>query len=391
MKRKMCVVTGSRAEYGLWKPLLYEMKNDKAIDLQLVVTGMHLSHEFGYTVNEIMNDGFIVTERVDTLLTTDTCTDIGKSIGIGVIGLVECFKKLHPDIVLVVGDRFEMFAAVTAATAMNLPIGHFSGGDITEGAVDNQLRHAITKLSHIHFSGNEKSAERIKQMGEEPWRIHVIGELCLDNIKNLKKMTIEELEKKLSVELSSSPLIVVTYHPVTLQPEQTKIQITNLLSVLGSCKEARIIFTYPNADAGGQFIISSIKKFLQKNSNAKAFESLGGELYLNLLSYANLCVGNSSSGLVEAPSFGLPVVNIGERQKGRLLAKNVICASGERENIELAIKKGMSGEFRKKMKNIENPYARGGAVMNALKVLHELEYGLELLNKKFVEYKLDNK
>lgn len=355
--------------------------------MQLVVTGMHLSRDFGYTVDEIVNDGFKIAERVDMLMKKDSHSDIGRSMGNGVIGLVDAFRKLRPDLVLVVGDRFEMFAAVTAATAMNLPIGHFSGGDITEGAIDNQLRHAITKLSHIHFVGNEMSAERIRQMGEEPWRVHVIGELCLENIRKLRKIDISDMEKRLRVKFSRRPVIVVTYHPVTLQPEQTKKEISNLLGVLEKFSEATIIFTYPNADAGGRFIISSIRKFIRKNKNARAFESLGADLYLNLLSKADICVGNSSSGLVEAPSFKLPAVNIGDRQKGRLLAGNVLSVSGEKSQITRALKRGLSKAFRQELEKLENPYARGGAVVNALNILHDLQYDEKLLNKKFIEYR----
>lgn len=385
MKTKICVVTGSRAEYGLLKPLLTALKMDRSFELHLAVTGMHLSHEFGYTVSEIIHDGFSVADRVEMLLSVDTPAGIGKSIGIGVIGFVDCYKKLQPDMILVAGDRFEIFAAVIAASVMNLPITHFSGGDITEGAIDNQIRHAITKLSHVHFVGVETSAQRVKQMGEEPWRVNVVGELCLDNVKNLIKMTKDEFEKEFGIKLSERPLIVVTYHPVTLQPEQTKIEFKNLLEVLDSYKNATIIFTYPNADSGGRFIIASIRKFLLAHPNAKAFRSLGVNLYLNLLLHANLCVGNSSSGLVEAPSFCLPVVNIGDRQTGRLLAKNVICAPGDKQSIRAAIQKALNSKFRKSLLGMKNPYEKGSAVRNTIRALNKLRPRQELLNKKFIE------
>jgi GDP/UDP-N,N'-diacetylbacillosamine 2-epimerase (hydrolysing) len=383
MKTKICVVTGSRAEYGLLKPLLKKLQKDRSFKVQIAATGMHLSHEFGYTVKEILKDGFAVSERVEMLLSTDTEAGMGKSIGIGVIGFVDCFKKLNPDLILVVGDRFEILAAVVAASAMNIPIAHFSGGDITEGAIDNQIRHAITKLSHVHFVGVNSSGCRVRQMGEESWRVHVVGELCLDNIKSLRKLPIGEIENKLGINLSNRPVIVVTFHPATLEPEQTKAQLSNLLETLENYGKASIIFTYPNADTGGRHIIASINKFLTKHANAKAFRSLGTELYLNLLMRADLCVGNSSSGLVEAPSFKLPAVNIGNRQKGRLLAKSVISASGDKASILAAFKKGLNPGFRKKLKAMKNPYDKGGAVRNILKALHSLRPKAILLNKKF--------
>lgn len=385
MKTKICIITGSRAEYGLLKPLLFAMNTDKSFKLQLVATGMHLSPEFGYTINDILDDGFKPAERIEMLMSTDSSAGMGKSIGVGVIGFVDCFTRLQPDLVLVVGDRFEVFSAVIAASSMNLPIAHFSGGDITEGAIDNQIRQAVTKLSHIHFVGIETSAKRVRQMGEEQWRVNVVGELCLDNIKNLDRMPRNKLERELGIKLSARPLILVTYHPVTLQPEQTHTQIANLLDVLELYKDATIILTYPNADAGGRLIISAIGKFLLANPNAKAFKSLGTKLYLNLLSCADLCVGNSSSGLVEAPSFRLPAVNIGDRQKGRLLAKNVICTTGEKQSIHEGIKKGLSREFKKSLVGMKNPYDNGGAVKNIINVLHKLRTMPELLNKKFIE------
>jgi len=385
MKKKICVVTGSRADYGLLKPLMPSLQADKAFELQLVATGMHVSPEFGSTVNDIIRDGFTVSERIEMLLSTDTPAGMGKSMGLGVIGFIDCFKRLQPDLVLVVGDRFEMFAVVTAASAMNIPIAHFSGGDITEGAIDNQIRHAITKLSHIHFVGVESSAKRVKQMGEESWRVNVVGELCLDNIKNLDKLSEKQCERALGIDLFARPLIVVTYHPVTLQPEQTQIQITNLLEVLDHYRDSTILFTYPNADSGGRLIISAIDAFISAHPNAKAFKSLGTRLYLNLLSHADLCVGNSSSGLVEAPSFSLPVLNIGNRQKGRLTAKNVISVEGDKQSISTGVKKGLSKQFKDSLAGMHNPYDKGGAVKNIINVLHKIRTTSELLDKKFVE------
>jgi len=383
LKRKICVVTGSRSEYGLLYNIIKQIEAAPKLKLLLVACGTHLSPEFGYTINEIKKDGFKVAERIDTLLSSDSTVGITKSIGLGIVGFADCFKRLKPDILLVLGDRFEIFAAVTAAMAMNFPIVHISGGDITEGVIDEQIRHAITKMSHIHFVSLPAHAHRLRRMGEEPWRIHTVGEPCIDRIKSLKKMPREELEKTLGTSFSH-PAILVTFHPVTLQPKETAIQLKNLLSALDKLK-AKIIFTYPNADSGGRMIISGIKGFIKLHPNAAAFESVGTYLYLNLISRVDVIVGNSSSALVEAPSFKLPAVNIGERQKGRFKPQNVISASGKAASIKKAIQKALSPQFRKRLAKMTNPYDKGGVAKEIVNVLSGLELGQKILNKKFID------
>lgn len=382
MRKKICVVTGSRAEYSILYHTLKRIGESKDFELLLVVTGMHLSKEFGYTVDEIIKDGFSITERVEMLISSDSTAAIGKSIGLGIIGFVDCLKRLRPNILLIVGDRYEIFAAAVAAMAINLPIAHVSGGELTEGAIDEQIRHAITKMSHIHFVAIEENAERVKQMGEEPWRVYIVGGPWVENINNMEKISKDKLAKILGVNFSSTT-ILVTYHPVTLQLAETSTHIKNLLDALDEL-DAEIIFTYPNADAGGRIIISAIEQFVKAHPKAKIFKSLGSKLYLNLLSHVDLVVGNSSSGVVETQSFRLPVVNIGGRQGGRLLTENIICTSQKKDGILKGIKKGLGKEFKKDIANMKNPYDRGGVAENIVKVLTNLDFGPKLLRKKFV-------
>lgn len=382
MKRKICVVTGSRAEYGVLYHTLKRIDESKDLELLLVATGMHLSKEFGYTVDEIIKDGFLPTDRIEMLMSSNTTVGIGKSIGIGVIGFTDCLKRIDPDIMLIVGDRYEIFAAAIAAMAINLPIAHISGGEITEFAIDEQIRHAITKMSHVHFVALEENAERVKQMGEEDWRVHVVGGPWVDNIKYMEKISKDNLKKILKVKFSH-PTILVTYHPVTLQASKTDLHIKNLLDAL-AVVDAEIIFTYPNADAGGGIIISAIEKFTKSYPKAKAFKSLGSSLYLNLLSHVDLVVGNSSSGVVETQSFKLPVVNIGERQKGRLVTENIICTNTEKTSISKGIRKGLSKEFKREISNMKNPYRQGGAAEKIVTVLSSIDLGPKLLRKKFM-------
>jgi len=388
MKKKICVVTGSRAEYGLMRNTLNEITGSSQLDLALLVTGSHLSREFGYTIDEIIKDGFDVTETVEMLLSSDSPSSIGKSVGLGVIGFTDALKRLSPEIMVVVGDRYEIFAAVTAAMVLNIPIAHISGGEITEGAIDEQIRHAITKMSHIHFTTTEENSIKVRQMGEESWRVHTVGGLWVDNIKNLKKISRDSMRKKLGIQLNY-PTILVTYHSVTLQLEEVDRHIDNLLNALDKT-EAEIIFTYPNADAGGRIIILKIDEFVASRPNAKAVKSLGSLLYHNLLSHVDLVVGNSSSGMVETQSFRLPVVNIGERQRGRLVTANIISVADERDAILKAIHKGLSRKFKDSIKDMANPYEKGGAAKKIVQVLSHIPSREKLLIKKFVSISKDN-
>jgi UDP-hydrolysing UDP-N-acetyl-D-glucosamine 2-epimerase len=382
--KKICVVTGSRAEYGLLTSTLRLIESSRDLSLQLVVTGAHLSPEFGNTVDEIVRDGFKISRRVKSLSVSRDAAAVGRSIGCGITGIADALKSLKPDIVMILGDRFEIFAAAAAAMSLNIPIAHISGGDVTRYSMDEQIRHAITKMSHIHFVSLEEHAARVKQMGEEPWRVHVVGEPCIDNIRNLKMMSRQQVGSLLGLDLFRRPLMLVTFHPVTLQPNQTSQQIKSLVRAL-SMFEGQKIFTYPNADTGGRTIISEMERFAKNRRDIKVFKSLGTELYLNILSHADVIIGNSSSALVEAPSFRLPAVNVGKRQHGRLAPGNVISVSGSTSSIVEGIKKALSGRFRSSIRGMKNPYDRGGAAKKMVNIISRLELGGSLLDKKFVE------
>jgi len=381
-RKKVCVITGSRAEYGLMRKTLSEIERSTNLELMLIVTGAHLSKEFGYTIDEIVKDGFHVDDTVEMLLSSDSTSSIGKSVGLGIIGCVDCLKKMSPDIIFIVGDRYEILAAATAAMVMNIPIAHASGGEITEGAIDEQIRHSITKMSHIHFTTEERNSNIIKQMGEESWRVHNVGGLWVDDLFEMKKKNKNELRKILGINLVS-PVMIVTYHPETLSLDETEIKIINLLGALKEI-DAVIIFTYPNADASGRVIISKINEFVKNYPNAKAFKSLGKTLYYSLLYFCDIVIGNSSSGMVETQYFKLPVVNIGNRQKGRIITENIISSSGEKKSNISSIKKGLSFEFRESIKNMKNPYAKRGAGGKIARVLADLPSTEKLLRKRFI-------
>lgn len=383
--KKIAVVTGTRAEYGLLYWTMKEIENDPELKLQLLVTGMHLSPEFGLTVQEIEKDGFRIEEKIEILLSSDTGQGVAKAIGLGVIGFAQAFARLNPDILVILGDRFEIFAAATAAMVMNIPIAHIGGGESTEGAIDEQIRHAITRMAHIHFTSCDYYAERIKKMGEEEWRIFNVGAPGLENIKRLKLLEREELEKLLNIDLSKTTLLV-TYHSVTLEMQTLKKQMDNLLSALMQTGH-QIIFTYPNSDSGGRYIIKRINEFIKDYNKAKAFVNLGQQKYLSLLQYVSAIVGNSSSGIIEAPSFKLPVVNIGDRQKGRLRAKNIIDVGYSKDEILDGINKALyNEEFRAKLKDTKNPYGDGDTSKKIIKILKKINTKQENFLKKKLTY-----
>jgi GDP/UDP-N,N'-diacetylbacillosamine 2-epimerase (hydrolysing) len=382
MKRKICVVTGSRAEYGNLYETLKLIAGSDDLALQLVVTGMHLSPAFGHTVDEIKADGFEIADRIEMMLASDTPAAIGKSVGLGIIGLVDSYRRLKPDLVLLTGDRFEMFAAASAAMLTGLPIAHISGGEVSEGAVDEQIRHAITKMSHLHLVLIEENASRVRQMGEEPWRVRIVGGPWIDNLRRLETIGREELKALLGIRLAE-PAVLVTYHPVTLEPGKAEGHIRNLFAALAQIK-GEIIFTYPNADAGGAKIIRAIEEFCAGRPNAKAFKSLGRKLYLNLLARVDLMVGNSSSAIVESLAFRLPAVNIGNRQSGRFATGNIISVPADRDEISRAVRKALEPAFRRRIKGMKNPYDRGCTAGNIVEVLRTVKLGPDLLCKKFI-------
>lgn len=381
--RTVGVITVGRSDYGIYKPILQQIQADPNLRVHLIVAGMHLSPEFGLTITTIEADGFEIAERVEMLLSADTPAAITKSMGLGLIGFAQAFARLRPDILLVLGDRFEMHAAALTALPFKIPVAHIHGGEITQGAIDDALRHSITKLSHLHFVATEEYARRVQQLGEEPWRITVCGAPGLDNIGKVKVWSTAELEAKFGLHLDSSPLLV-TFHPVTLEYEKTEWQVSELLTAL-EVSGLPVIFTLPNADTQGRVISRMIKNYVQWHPLAQWVDNLGIQGYFSLMAMAAAMVGNSSSGIIEAPSFKLPVVNIGTRQQGRVRATNVIDCGYRHEEIITAIKKAVQPTFRESLSNSVNPYGQGQAANMIVKQLQEVAIDDRLLVKHFYD------
>jgi len=374
------VVTTSRADYGIYQPLLTAIANDPELRLRLIVSGMHLSAEAGLTVREIEADGYEIAERVEVLLASDTPEGISKSMGLAVIGFAQVFSRWRPDILVVLGDRFEMHAAALAALPFKIPVAHLGGGEVTEGAIDDCLRHSITKLSHIHFAATEPYGRRILQLGEEAWRLVVSGGTGLDELRTMEYLTREQLEERFQLQLSK-PFLLVTYHPVTLEYEQAEWQIDELLAALRAA-DLPVIFTQSNVDTGNRVVRQKIDDFVA-SSYAKLVPSFGKKAYLSMLKLATAMVGNSSSGVGEAASFEIPVVNIGTRQRGRLRTRNVIDVDYGRNEILAAIRKAIDPEFRLSLRGLKNPYESGQACSIILRHLKTVPLGDVLIRKKF--------
>lgn len=370
MVKKICVVTGSRAEYGLLRWVVERISNSKQLKLQLVVTGSHLSHEFGYSVEEIERDGFNIDFRVETLLSSDTSVGVSKSIGLGVIGFSEVLEQAEPDLVLVLGDRYEILAAATAAMIARVPIAHIHGGELTEGAVDDVIRHAITKMSHLHFVANDEYRKRVIQMGEQPSRVFNVGGLGVESVRRTDLMSLDEIEASLGIELLQ-PSFLVTYHPATLEQDVSADGFRKVLDGLRTFGKAQFLFTMPNADTEGRIINSMIKEFCAEVENAHHFDSLGRVLYLSTMAQVSAVVGNSSSGLLEAPAMGIPTVNIGNRQNRRLKASSVIDCELQTMAISQALAWATSEGFLNDLINIENPYGSGQTSEIILSVLEK--------------------
>ena len=380
-RRKICVITGSRAEYGLLYWLLKGIQEDSGLELQIIVTGMHLSPEFGLTYKVIEQDGFTLDAKVEMLLASDTPVGIAKSIGLGVIGFADALDRLRPDMLVLLGDRFEILAAAQAALVARIPIAHIAGGDTTEGAFDEAIRHSITKMAHLHFVTNEVAAQRVRQLGESPEHVYNVGSPGLDQIKRLKLLSRDELQQELAFEFRQRNLLV-TFHPVTLESQPAHAQFQELLSALSSLgSDVGIIFTKPNADTGGKALIQMMDEFAVMHPNAKAYTSLGQLRYLSALSHVDAVVGNSSSGLYEAPSFKKPTVNIGDRQKGRIQADSVINCGPAADEIAWAI----TSSFEMDCSNVANPYGDGNSTFRILSILKSVPDLQRLLKKHFFE------
>ncbi|WP_148480341.1 UDP-N-acetylglucosamine 2-epimerase [Parabacteroides johnsonii] len=380
--RKICVITGSRAEYGLLSGLMKQIEESEDLKLQVIATNMHLSPEFGLTYKEIEKDGFVIDKRVEMLLSSDTSNATAKSVGLGMIGFADAYEDLRPDLIVVLGDRYEILAAVSTALFFKIPVAHLHGGEITEGAYDDAIRHAITKMSHLHFTSTEEYRKRVIQLGESPDRVFNVGAIGVENIKRGSFLSKEELENSLDFKLGDKSLLV-TFHPVTLETCTAREQCDNLLEVLAKHPEYRILFTLPNSDTDGRVIIDCIKDFVAKNEDrAIAFKSLGKLRYLSALKYVSAAIGNSSSGILEVPSFGIPTLDIGDRQKGRLAAKSVVHCGTSTEEIEQGFRLIFSEAIQSASKLRNNPYEKEGTtdmIVSQLKT-----YPLEdLIQKSF--------
>lgn len=368
MKRKICVVTGTRAEYGLLYWLMKRLQNDKDIDLQIVATGMHLSPEFGLTVKQIEQDEFQVNEKVEMLLSGDTATAISKSIGLGVISFTDAFNRLNPDLIVVLGDRFEIFSAVQTAMIMRIPVAHIHGGELTEGLIDDPIRHSITKMSHLHFTASEEYRKRVIQMGEQPTNVYNVGTLGLEGIKNTNLLNQQALSESIGFELEQ--FFLVTLHPTTLEKSTAEAQINILLEALDKFPQYQVIFTKTNADTDGRIINQKIEDYVKQNpSRCRVFDSLGQLRYLSAIKNCEAVIGNSSSGLLEVPFLRKPTINIGIRQRGRLKAESVVDCSFTVQEITSAIGKALSTSFKEKIVNIPMLYGDGNTSEQIVDIL----------------------
>ena len=372
MNQKICVITGTRADYGLLRWVMQGINEDSDLNLQIIATGMHLSTEFGLTYKAIEADGFEITSKVKMLTSSDTSVGIAKSIGLGMIGFADALNELNPDLMVVLGDRFEIFAAAATALVARIPVAHLHGGETTEGAFDEAFRHSITKMSHLHFVAADEYKQRVIQLGEQPEHVFLVGGLGIDNIKRLKLLGRNALEADLGFKFGKKNLLI-TFHPVTLENSSAVNQMEALLSVLTQLEETQLIFTMPNADTEGRTLIKIVKQFASQHANAHAFTSLGQLRYLSCIAQVDGVVGNSSSGLTEVPSFKKGTINIGDRQRGRLQATSIINCKPTEKSIANAINTLYSPAFQVDLSQVRNPYGEGGAsekVVNTLKSIN---------------------
>ena len=379
MNRKICVITGTRAEYGLLRWVMQGIKDDADLKLQVIATGMHLSPEFGLTYKAIEADGFDIDRKVEILTSSDTPVGIAKSMGLGMIGFADALNELNPDLIVVLGDRFEIFSAVSAALVARIPVAHLHGGESTEGLIDEAIRHSITKMSHLHFVAAGEYKQRVIQLGEQPERVFLVGGLGIDNIKRLKLLERNTLEADLGFKFDKRNLLI-TFHPVTLEKASAVKQMQELLSALAKLEDTQLIFTMPNADTDGRSLIKMVEQFSSQYPNAHAFTSLGQLRYLSCLAQVDGVVGNSSSGLAEVPSFKKGTINIGDRQRGRLQATSVINCEATQQNISDAIYTLYSPNFQMDLSQVCNPYGEGGASDEIVKIIKSVT--LDCLIKK---------
>lgn len=383
--KKICILTTTRAEYGLLKPLIKKLTNVQEFDVRVVVTGAHLSPEFGLTYKEIEEDGIIIDEKMEILLSSDTPSSISKSMGLAIISFADYFERSTPDLLVVLGDRYETLAVCCAAMNQRIPIAHLHGGETTEGAIDESIRHAITKLSYLHFTSTETYKKRVIQLGENPKRVFNVGAIGLENIKNEKLMTKNELEQSIDFKLDK-PYGIVTFHPVTLEENNIELQTQELLNTIEKYSDIKFIFTKANADVNGRIINHLIDNFVKENNNVVAFTSLGMNRYLSALKYSTMVIGNSSSGILEAPSFGIPTINIGDRQKGRLQSDSVINCEPKKYDIERSIDLALTDEFKDRASKTINLYGNGNTSEKIVDVIKKYLLNDKIfLKKKFYD------
>ena len=367
--KKICIITGSRAEYGLLSRVMRLIQEDADLQLQIIATNMHLSVEHGETYKEIEADGFVIDKKIPILSLADTANATAKSVGTGIIGFADAYEELQPDMIMVLGDRYEILAAVSAALFYKIPVIHLHGGEITEGAYDDAIRHAITKMSHLHFTSTEEYRQRVIQMGEHPGTVYYVGALGCENIRQIPLMDKEELEKSINFALNKNT-ILVTFHPVTMETNTAETQFKELLSAIDKFDNLRVIFTLPNSDTDGRIIMDLIKEYVFDNSEkAVWFTSLGMKRYLSALQYIGAVAGNSSSGIIEVPSFHIPTLNIGDRQKGRIAAASVIHCNPERADIAEKLAIILQPGYAESLKNIQNPYDKPNTACEIVRIL----------------------
>lgn len=372
--QKVAVFTGTRAEYGLLFWLLKDIQSDPDLELQLLVSGMHLSPEFGETYQQIEKDGFKIDEKIEILLSSDSAVGTAKSMGLGVLGFSDALARLQPDVLVVLGDRFEALAAAQTAMIMRIPIVHLHGGEITEGAYDDAIRHAITKLSYLHGTSTDEYRQRVIQLGEAPERVQNVGAIGLDHLKRADFMSVDELAQSLEFPLTK-PFFLVTYHPVTLGDEAPEASFQALLDALEAFPEHQVILTYPNADDGGRRIIPMLEAYAASQpERVLAIPSLGQVRYLSAVKHATAVVGNSSSGIIEVPAFDVPTVDIGARQKGRLAAKSVLHCEANHADIERAMLSAVARDYKEPTEAIDNPYGQGNTSGKVIEMIKTLDF-----------------
>lgn len=383
--KRVGVITGTRAEYGLLKPVMDLINRDGDLELCIIVTGMHLAEQFGYTYKNIENDGFHISYKVDMELKDDTSYGLTKSMGIELMKFADVYENAKLDMVIVLGDRYEIQIAAIGAMMYCIPIAHIHGGEITEGLIDEAVRHSVTKMSQIHFASTQEYKNRIIQMGEQPHRVYCVGALGTENIKKLNLLTREELCEKYS-DIFKKEYMMITYHPVTLEKDSVEWQFENLLSIISKYKEYNYIFTFANSDTNGLIINEMIQKYVAENNNSIAYVSMGQIGYLSALKYCVAVVGNSSSALIEAPSFNIPTINIGNRQKGRVKAETVIDCGYSTEEIELAFKQAVEQEFKAYCMKCSNPYEGINTATTIVREIKNYVYSDDLdIKKKFYD------